>query len=418
MTNGITRVKSAWNAFWNPTKDTYEYKVQDNYSYISNYRPDRPRLSRGNERSILNTIYNRIATDVAAVTIEHVNMDDNGRFIDIVKSDLNYCLNVEANIDQTGRQFIFDLVYSMLDEGCVASVPIETDIDPRDGSAFSISNIRVGRIVQWAPKHVKVRVYDERTAQYRDIFLPKTAVGIHENPFYSVMNENISTLRRLVKKLNLLDAIDERSGSGKLDLIIQLPYVVKSPEKKKQAEVRRKNVEDQLANSRYGVAYIDSTERVTQLNRAVENNLFTQIQYYTDMLYAELGLTPAVFNGTANEQEMLNYYNRTIEPILACICDEFKRKFLSQNARTRGQSIMYFRDPFRLVPVSQIADIADKMTRNEILTSNEVRQIIGYKPSSEPNADELRNKNLNQSPAAMKEEQMIGREDEILEKTG
>ena len=387
-----SRFKSAWNAFFSrdPTKDR-RYTGQTFY-----YRPDRPRFTRGNERSIINSVYNRIAMDVAALTFQHVRLDENDRFKEVMNSKLNNCLTLEANIDQTGRALIQDIVISMFDEGCVAVVPVDTDRNPEDGT-FDVETMRTGKIIEWRPRHVKVRVYNDQTGNREDIIMPKTSVAIIENPLYAVMNEPNSTIRRLVRKLNLLDAIDEQSGSGKLDLIIQLPYVIKSEARKKQAEERRREIEQQLAGSKYGIAYADGTERITQLNRSVENNLLKQIEYLMNMAYGQLGITPEIMNGSADEKTMLNYNNRTIEPIASAIVDALKRVFLTKTARTQKQTIMFFRDPFRLVPIADLAELADKLTRNEIATSNEVRQAIGMKPSSDPKADELRNSNISQA---------------------
>lgn len=387
-----SRLKHAWNAFMNrdPTSDFRD--TGPGYTY----RPDRPRLTRGNERSIITAIYNRIALDAANVTIQHVQLDKDNRYLETRDSDLNRCLTLDANIDQTGRAFIQDAVLSMLDEGCIALVPIDTTGDPNSTGSYDIQSIRTGKIVEWYPKHIKVLVYNDRTGLKQEIKFRKDTVAIIENPFYAVMNEPNSTLQRLIRKLNLLDGVDEKNSSGKLDLVIQLPYSTKTESRRKMAEERRKDIEMQLVGSKYGIAYIDSTERMTQLNRPVENNLMSQIEYLTSMLYSQLSITQAVLDGTADEKTMLNYNNRTIEPILAAITDEMKRKFLTVTARTQKQSICFFRDPFRLVPVSEIAEIADKMTRNEIMTSNEIRQVIGMKPSSDPNADVLRNKNLSE----------------------
>lgn len=384
-----SRVKKAWSAFMN--KDpTIEYRnIGAGYSY----RLDRPRFTRGNERTIVTSVYNRIALDVAAIDIRHVRLDENQRFLSFINSGLNTCLALEANKDQTGRSFIQDVVMSMLDEGCVAIVPIETDSNPNDG-AFDINSMRTGKILNWYPDHVKVRVYNDRTGQKEDLILCKNTVCIVENPLYAIINEPNSTMQRLIRKLSLLDVIDEKTGANKLDLIIQLPYVIKSEMRRRQAEQRRNEIHQQLAESELGIAYTDGTEHVTQLNRPVENQLMGQIEYLTSMLYSQLGITQSILDGTANEETMLNYYSRTIEPITAAITDEMKRKFLSKTARTQLQSISYFRDPFSLVPVSEISEIADKFTRNEIMTSNEIRQIIGMKPASDPEADELRNKNL------------------------
>ena len=388
-----SRLKHAWNAFINNRDPTASYRdIGPGYSY----RPDRPRLTRGNERSIITSVYNRIALDVAANDIRHVKLDEDDRFSEIIDSGLNNCLTLDANIDQTGRAFIQDAVMSMLDEGCVALVPIETTFNPQQTGSFDINTIRTGKILDWYPKHVRVSVYNERSGKREEIVLPKDTIAIIENPLYAVMNEPNSTMQRLIRKLNLLDAIDEQSSSGKLDLIIQLPYVVKTEARRQQAEARRKDIEMQLAGSKYGIAYTDGTEKITQLNRSVDNNLMKQIEYLTSMLYSQLGITQAVLEGTADEKTMLNYYSRTIEPIIAAIVDEMKRKFLTKTARTRRQSIAFFRDPFKLVPVDNIAEIADKFTRNEIMTSNEIRQKIGMKPSKDPKADKLINSNLNQ----------------------
>lgn len=390
--NIIDRLSHAYNAFKNPTSAKSSYDLGISYGN----RPDRLRLHLGNERSIVASVYNRIAIDVASVDVRHVKIDDNERFLEEIDSGLNYCLSEEANIDQTGRQLIMDIVMSLFDEGCVAVVPTAGEMNLDTSTYFRIDGLRVAKIIEWFPKHVRLRLYNEDRGQYQEIILPKERVAIIENPLHSVMNEPNSTLQRLIRKINLLDAIDEQSGSGKLDIIIQLPYTVKSEARKKQAEERRQSVENQLAGSKYGIAYIDATEKVTQLNRAAENNLLTQIEYLTSMLYSQLGLTEAVFNGTADEKEMLNYNNRTIEPILTAIVEAMRRRFLTKTARSQGQTIMFFRDSFKLVPVGDIAEIADKFTRNEILSPNEVRAIIGYKPSNDPAADELRNRNLNQ----------------------
>lgn len=387
-----SRLKHSWNAFMNrdPT-DYYGSNIGPGYSY----RIDRTRFSRGNERSIVTSVYNRIALDTAAISIQHCRLDDNNRFIETINSGLNKCLNLEANIDQTGRAFIQDVVMSMLDEGCVAIVPVDTTLDPKVTGSYDILSMRVGEVLEWFPAHIKVRVYNDKSGNKEDIIVPKSIAAIIENPLYSVINEPNSTMQRLIRKLNLLDTIDEQSGSGKLDLIIQLPYVIKTEARRQQAENRRKDIEMQLAGSKYGIAYTDGTERITQLNRPVENNLMNQIEYLTSMLYSQLGITQTILDGTADEKTMLNYNNRTIEPIISAIVDEMKRKFLTKTARAQLQTIMFFRDPFRLVPVNNIAEIADKFTRNEILTSNEVRQIIGMKPSSDPKADQLRNSNIN-----------------------
>ena len=385
-----SRFKHAWNAFFNRDPTGYQSDIGPGYYY----RPDRPRFTGGNERSIITSIYNRIALDVASNTILHCKLDEDDRFVSTMDSTLNSCLNLEANIDQTGREFIQDIVVSMCDEGSVAIVPIETDLDPKTNS-YKIYSMRTGKITGWYPKHIRVSVYNEQIGRREEIILPKSTVGIIENPFYAVMNEHSSTMQRLIRKLNLLDAIDEQSGAGKLDLIIQLPYVIKSPTRRQQAEQRRKDIENQLAGSKYGIAYTDGTEHITQLNRSVDNNLMKQIEYLTSMLYSQLGITQSILDGTADEKTMLNYYTRTIEPIISAIVDEMKRKFLTKTARTQGQSIVFFRDPFKLVPVNEIAEIADKMTRNEIMTSNEIRQEIGLKPSDDPKADRLENSNLN-----------------------
>ena len=389
-----SRLKHAWNAFMN-RDPTGLYKTDIGPSY--SYRIDRTRFSRGNERSIVTSVYNRIALDTAAISIQHCRLDENNRFVETINSNLNKCLNVEANIDQTGRAFIQDVVMSMLDEGCVAIVPVDTTLDPKITSSYDILSMRVGKILEWYPAHVKVRVYNDKTGNKENIIVPKSTVAIIENPLYAVINEPNSTMQRLIRKLNLLDSIDEQSGAGKLDLIIQLPYIIKTEARRQQAENRRKEIEMQLAGSKYGIAYTDGTERVTQLNRPVENNLMNQIEYLTSMLYSQLGITQTILDGTADEKTMLNYNNRTIEPIVSAIVDEMKRKFLTKTARAQSQTIAFFRDPFRLVPVNSIAEIADKFTRNEILTSNEIRQIIGIKPSNDPKADELRNSNINQA---------------------
>ena len=389
------RLQHAWNAFNN--KDPTVPVSTGVYYGGSYYNSGRRRLSFGNERSIVNSIFNRIAADVAAVDLRHVRLDENGRYLETIDSGLNNCLSVEANIDQTGRAFIQDAVMSMFDEGVVALVPIDTSISPNMSNAYDILSMRTGKIVEWMPKHVKVSVYNENRGERQEIIIPKKMAAIIENPFYSIMNEPNSTLQRLIRKLNLLDAIDEQSGSGKLDLIIQLPYVIKTEARKQQAENRRKDIEMQLAGSKYGIAYTDGTERITQLNRPVENNLMKQIEYLTETLMGQLGITNEILNGTANEATMLNYNNRIVAVILTALAEGMRRTFLTKTARTQKQSIEFFQDPFKLVPVSSIADIADKMTRNEIMTSNEIRGILGMKPSKDPKADELRNKNLNQS---------------------
>lgn len=391
MTIG-SRFKRAFNAFMNSRDPTLEYR---NSGPGYSYRPDRPRLTRGNERSIVTSIFNRIALDVASLTINHCKVDENGRFLETIDSSLNNCLTLEANIDQTSRAFMQDIVMSMLDEGCIAIVPVDTSANPATTSSYDIYTMRVGKIVEWKARHVKVRLYNDRTGEKEDVWLLKSTVGIVENPFFAVANEPNSTVQRLMRKLALLDFVDEQTSSGKLDLIIQLPYAVKSDTRRDQANKRRKDIEVQLTNSKYGIAYVDSTEKITQLNRPLENNLMKQIEYLMNMLYSQLGITQSILDGTADEQTLLNYQTRTIEPIVSAIVDEMKRKFLSKTARTQKQTIAVFRDPFKLVPVNQIAEIADKFTRNEIMTSNEIRQIIGMKPSSDPKADELRNSNLN-----------------------
>lgn len=403
-----TRLKHAWNAFRNrdPTLSGYSYS----------YRPDRPRLSRGNNRSIVTSIFNRIAIDVASIDIKHCRLDENGRFMEVIESGLNNCLSLEANIDQTGQAFIQDIVMSMFDEGVVAIVPIDTDFDPKVTKSYDIVTMRTGKIIEWYPAHVKVRLYNDRIGEKQDVILPKNTIGIVENPLYAIVNEPNSTMQRLMRKLALLDVTDEQTASGKLDLIIQLPYVIKTDARKRQAEERLKSIEDQLAGSKYGVAYTDGTERITQLNRSVENNLMKQIEYLTDQLFAQLGITQSVLDGTADEKTMLNYNNRTIEPIVSAIANELKRKFLTKTARSQLQSIEYFSDPFKLVPVNDIAEIADKFTRNEILTSNEIRQIIGMKPSSDPKADMLINSNINQSETV--EKQINGIADENYDEGG
>lgn len=389
------RLQHGWNAFIN-NKDPTLIPQTNVYWGGYSYRPDRIRLTRGNERSIVNSIYNRIAADVSAVNILHVRTDENERYLEPIKSGLNNVLTTEANIDQTGRALIQDIVMSMFDEGVVACVPVDTTIDPYNSNAYDILTMRTGKITQWSPGFVRVELYNEKTGRKEEISLPKKMVAIMENPFYSIMNEPNSTLQRLIRKLNLLDAIDEQSGAGKLDLIIQLPYVIKSEPRRQQAEKRRKDIEMQLAGSKYGIAYTDGTEKITQLNRPVDNNLMKQVEYLTETLMSQLGITTEILNGTADEATMRNYYSRIIEPILSVITGEMKRKFLTKTARTQGQSIMFFQDPFKLVPVSNLADIADKLTRNEILSPNEVRGIIGYKPSDDPKANELRNRNINQ----------------------
>lgn len=396
-----SRLMHAWNAFTN-RDPTYPRTLGESYYH----RPDRVQFTRGNERSIATAVYNRIAMDVAAVEIRHVKLDENMRYSSDIDSGLNKCLNLEANIDQTGRAFIQDVVMSMLDEGCVAIVPVDTSMDPTVSGSYSIDSMRTGKIVQWYPQHVKVRLYNDRTGKKQEVTLPKSTVAIIENPLYAVINEPNSTMQRLIRKLSLLDVTDEQTASGKLDLIIQLPYVIKTQSKRDEAERRRKEIERQLAGSKYGIAYADGAERITQLNRSVENNLMKQIEYLTEMLYSQLGITQTVMDGTADEKTMLNYNNRSIEPIVSAIVDELKRKFLTKTARSQGQSIMMFRDPFKLVPVNNIAEIADKFTRNEIMTSNEFRQVIGMKPSDDPKADQLVNANISQPKEEYKEQEI------------
>lgn len=387
-----SRLKHAWNAFLNRSPTYWHGSSGSGYSR----RPDRARLTRGNERSIVTSIYNRIALDVASVDLKHCKLDKDGRFIEVIDSGLNNCLTLEANIDQTARSFIQDLVISMFDEGCVAIVPVDTTNNPLLSDSYDVLTMRTGKILEWHPSHVKVRVYNDFKGEKEDVELPKKCVGIIENPLYSVVNEPNSTMQRLIRKLKLLDVTDERTASGKLDLVIQLPYVVKSDTRRDQAEKRRADLEDQLASSAYGVAYIDGTEKVTQLNRPVENNLMKQIEYLTNEVYSQLSLSQAILDGTADEKTMLNYNNRIVAVIVDAIATEIKRKFLSKTARTQGQSISYFTDAFKLVPVSEIAEIADKFTRNEIMTSNEIRQVIGMKPSKDPKADQLVNSNISQ----------------------
>lgn len=406
-----SRLKHAWNAFTG--------NIQMNYRDLGmsySYRADRPRMSRGNERSIVTSVYNRIALDVAALNVQHVRLDENGRFLSVIDDGLNNCLTLEANVDQTARSFIQDVVISMFDEGSVAIVPVDTTTDPNVSGSYDIQSLRVGQILDWYPQYIRTRVYNEQTGRKEDIVVPKSAVAIIENPLYAVINEPNSTMQRLIRKLNLLDVIDEQSGSGKLDLIIQLPYVIKTEVRRQQAENRRKDIESQLSGSKYGIAYTDGTEHITQLNRSVNNNLMSQIEYLTSMLYSQLGITQSILDGTADEKTMLNYNNRTIEPIISAIVDEMKRKFLTKTARSQGQSISFFRDPFKLVPVNEIAEIADKFTRNEIMTSNEIRQVVGMKPSDDPRADELRNKNLSEpSGSDQQSEEMPTTTDDSVE---
>lgn len=384
-----SRLKHAWNAFLNRDPPGSRY-----YGGGYSYRPDRMRFSRGSERTIINAIYNRIALDAASITINHVKLDENNRFDSIIDSGLNYCLNTEANADQTGRGLIQDIVMTFLEEGVAAVVPEKTNFDPRYSNSYEIYSMRVGVPVEWYPNHVRVRLFNELTGQKEEITFPKKMVALIENPFYAVMNAPNSTMQQLVRKLALLDVVDEQAGSGKLDMIIQLPYVIKSPTRREQAEQRRADIEQQLSGSKYGIAYTDGTERIVQLNRSLENNILKSIEYLTNMVYSQLGVTQEILNGTADEKTMNNYMNRIIEPVISTIADEFKRKFLTKTARTQGQSIMFFRDPFRLAPVSMIAEMADKFTRNEIMTPNEFRQVIGMKPSKDPKSDQLANRNI------------------------
>ena len=404
----FSRLQHAWNAFFNKDPTVVYRDYGPGYAT----RPDRTQLSRGNERSIVTAIYNRIAVLVSMVDIKHIRLDQDGRYIEDIASDMNECLTTSANIDQTGRAFIQDVVTSMLDEGCVAVIPVDTTFNPEKTGAYDIQSMRTGKILEWHPETIRVRVYNEKKGEKEDIFVPKKIAAIIENPFYAVMNEPSSTLQRLIKKLNLLDVIDEQSGSGKLNMIIQLPYVIKTEARRQQAENRRKDIEDQLANSKYGIAYTDGTEKVTQINRAVENNLMSQIEYLTSMLYSQLGINQAILDGTADEKTMLNFMNNTIEPILVAITEEMNRKFLTKTARTQGQKITFFDDPFRLIPVNQVAEIADKFTRNEIMTSNEVRQKIGMKPSDNPRADELRNANISESKQQFAQDQQFAKSEE------
>ena len=391
--NLMTRLKHSWNAFMNRDPTNAFSDIGSGYSN----RPDRPRLTRGNERTIVTAIFNRIALDGASVSINHCRIDENGRYIGTIDSALNSCLNLEANIDQTGRAFMQDAIMSMLDEGCVAIVPVDTDIDPAESDSYKINSMRTGKILEWYPKHVKVRLYNERTGEKKEIMLEKKMVAIVENPLYAVINEHNSTMQRLIRKLSLLDSMDERISSGKLDMIIQLPYVIKTESRRAEANKRRSDLEEQLKNSTYGIGYIDGTEKIVQLNRPIDNNLMKQIEYLTSIVYSQLGITQAILDGSAGETEKLNYYTRTIEPIVSAIVDEMKRKFLTKTARAQKQTIRFFRDSFRLVPVSKIAEIAGVFTQNEILTANEVRQIIGMKPSDDPKADQLVNSNINQT---------------------
>lgn len=398
MADPLSVIKHAWGLFTNTNNKNPTFNPAGSSYTLS---PTRPRFSRGNERTVVTSVYNRIAIDASSIDIKHVILDDEGRFKETKKTRLNNCLTTEANIDQTARAFMLDVVISLLDEGCVAVVPVKTTINPDNTESYDIEELRTGRIVEWFPKHVMVRLYNDETGMYQDVTLPKSQVAIIENPLYTIMNEPNSTMQRLIHKLSLLDIIDEESSSGKMDLIIQLPYIIKNETKRSQAEERRKQIEDQLRGSRYGVAYIDGTEKVTQLNRSVENNILKQVEYLTNLLYSQLGLTQTIMDGTADENTMNNYYNRTVEPVVSAIVDEFHRKFLTKTARTQGQAIMFFRDPFKLMSVTSIADTADKFTRNELLSSNEFRQIIGRKPSTDPKADMLLNKNISHAPEEM-----------------
>lgn len=408
----FSRVRRGWNAFLDK-KDDDEPSTYRKYSVVSSgsRRPDRPRLTRGNERSIVTAVYNRIALDVAAIGIKHVKLDENGRFSSTVDSSLNKCLTLEANIDQTSRAFIQDAVISLLDEGCIAIVPVDTSVDPNDTSSYEIETMRVGKITEWFPREVRVKLYNDRTGHHEEIRCRKENVAIIENPLYAVINEPNSTMQRLIRKLNLLDYVDEQVGSDKLNLIIQLPYAVKSDMQKNRAKDRINSIEDQLTNNKYGIAYIDSTEKVTQLNRSIDNDLLKQVEYLTNLLYSQLGITQSVMDGTADEKTMLNYTNRSVEPIISAIVDEMKRKFLTKTARTQGQSIAFFRDPFKLVPVDNIAEIADKFTRNEIMTPNEIRQVIGMMPAADPQADELRNRNISESTEQVQEDVDVNEEE-------
>ena len=404
------RVRNAWNAFTG-RDPTLPYK----YGQSSSVRPDRPRLSRGNEKSIVTAVLNRISMDCSAISIQHVRLDENDRFVEEIDDHLNQCLTLEANVDQTGRSFVQDIVLSMLDEGCVAVVPTYATRNIRTNDSFDIFEMRTGKVVEWYPQDVKVKVYNDKDGRKEELILPKKSVAIVENPFYAVMNEPNSTLQRLMRKLSLLDYVDEQTSTGKLDLIIQLPYVIRSDARRKQAEERRKDIEMQLSGSKYGIAYTDGTERITQLNRSVENQLLNQITELTSMLYSQLGITKEIMEGTADEKTMNNYYSRTVEPILSAITDEMKRKFLTQTARSQRQSIVFFRDPFKLVPTSELAELADKFTRNEIMTSNEIRQIVGMKPSDDPSADELRNKNLSQSNEELEIKENVNQSQEEIQ---
>lgn len=408
----FSRARRGWNAFLNKKDedDSQTYRIYGAASSGS-IRPDRPRFTRGNERSIVTAVYNRIALDVAAIGIMHVKLDENGRFSSVMNSSLNNCLTLEANIDQTSRAFIQDVVISLLDEGCVAILPVDTNVDPNDTSSYQIETMRVGKITEWFPREVRIKAYNDRTGHQEEIRCAKENVAIIENPLYAVMNEPNSTMQRLIRKLNLLDYVDEQVGSDKMNLIIQLPYAVKSQMQKDRADERIRAVEAQLQNNKYGIAYIDATEKVTQLNRSIDNDLLKQVEYLTTLLYSQLGITQSVMDGTADEKTMLNYTNRSVEPIISAIVDEMKRKFLTKTARTQGQSIAFFRDPFKLVPVDNIAEIADKFTRNEIMTPNEIRQVIGMMPASDPEADQLRNRNISESNEEVQEDINVNEEE-------
>lgn len=397
----LDRLKHAWNAFAEygndpPNSNSFYYSKYKDLGMVSTYRPDRVYFTRGQERSLVSTVYNRIAIDVAGVDIKHVKVDDDERFMSVVDSGLNDCLSFQTNKDQTARAFVQDIVMSMFDEGCVAVLPIDTSINPNKTSSYDILTMRVGKILQWYPDYVMVEVYNDRNGKKEQITVPKKTTAIIENPLYAIMNEPNSVLQRLITKFNLLDAIDAQTGSGKLDLIVQLPYVIKTEMRRDQAEKRRSDIERQLTESKYGIAYTDGTEKITQLNRPVENNLMKQIEYLTSMLFSQLGITQAILDGTADEKTMLNYMSRTVKPILRAITEEMGRKFITKTGRSQGQRIMYFNNPFELIPVSNLADLADKFTRNEIMSPNEVRQIVGLKPVQNEKADELRNRNLNE----------------------
>lgn len=396
MSKFTDRLQHAWNAFRGRDPDEYSYSASE-ISYGYSRRPDRYRVVTGAEKSTISNVYNRIAVDASSIKLQHVRVNDDDIYQETIKSSLNECLSIQANIDQTGRAFMQDVVMSMLDEGCVAIVPTQADVDIRNSNSFDILEMRVGQITSWFPKHVRVKVYNEDTGQKEELILPKDKIAIVENPFYATMNETNSTLRRLIRKLNLSDGIDEQIGANKMDLIIQLPYQIKTEARKKQAEIRRADIENQLRGSNYGIAYTDGSERITQLNRPVENTLSNQVKELKEELFSQLGITEGILNGTASEQEFQNYYSRTIEPILSAIADEMKRKFLTKTARSQGQSIMFFRDPFKLIPITSLANIADTFTRNEILSSNEVRAIVGKKPDKNPKSDSLVNSNMPQS---------------------